>query len=109
MNALQKLRQKIFLHARYQKVFQTEDGREVLEHIMHEGFMFKSTFVAGDQYQTALNEGKRMFALAILRFLHKDHAEMVKQIEQAAHEQESNQSRRVTHTSIIPDQGPAGM
>jgi len=73
---------KIRLHEDYQHTFDSPQGKNVLKHICHVGFINRSTFVKGDPHETALNEGSRRLALSILRFLYRDNAEMIRQIEQ---------------------------
>lgn len=75
-------REKVALHQSYQNVFTTPDGERVLRHLMKSGFVLSSTFVKGDPYATALNEGSRRLALSILRFVHKDHSALIEAIEQ---------------------------
>jgi len=65
----------------YRKVFDTPDGQMVLSHIMREGFITETTFVAGDSHQTALNEGSRRLALGICRYALKDESQLLKIIE----------------------------
>lgn len=76
-----RMQRKAKIHESYQSVFTTLPGKQVLEHLCEVGFVFKTTHVAGDPYQSSLNEGKRMLALSILKFVHKDHAEVLRQIE----------------------------
>lgn len=72
---------RIMLHASYKRVFETPDGQEVLTHICKVAHLSKSTFVAGDPYETAMNEGRRKLALEILRFVRKDHREVIDMVE----------------------------
>jgi ribosome maturation protein Sdo1 len=58
---------KILIHRSYAAVFGTSEGKLVLEHILKEGYVHNTTFVAGDPQQTMLNEGSRRLALSILR------------------------------------------
>lgn len=84
MNPLDALRERIAQHASFQRLFDSTnpDARVVLRSIAKEGFITRSTFVAGDPHQTALNEGMRRMALSILRHIHRDHARMIKQVEE---------------------------
>jgi hypothetical protein len=66
----------------YKQVFGTDEGKKVLAHLMRNGFIAKSTFVAGDPHQSAMNEGSRRVVLSILTFMNKNEDEMQKQIEQ---------------------------
>lgn len=76
------IRNRIDVHSSYERVFRSPDGERVLRHIMRVGFVTSSTFVAGDPHATAMNEGSRRLALSILKFVCKDHASMIKQIEE---------------------------
>jgi len=69
-------------HAAYVRVFNTDDGKFVLAHLMKEGFVLDTTFVPGDTHRTAMNEGSRRLVLSILKYVNKDHKEIVNQIEQ---------------------------
>lgn len=64
------------LHTKYKDVFSSPQGEDVLFHICKAGFVFDSTFVANDPHQTALNEGSRRMALAIVRFVDRDFGEL---------------------------------
>lgn len=75
------IRDRISLHSSYVRVFDGPDGERVLRHIAKAGFLTRSTFVAGDPEQTVLNEGSRRLALSILRFVRRNHAELLKQVE----------------------------
>ncbi len=75
------------IHRSYAAVFGTEEGSVVLQHILTEGFVAKSTFVAGDPNQTILNEGSRRLALSILRMARTNHKEVILQIERNLQEQ----------------------
>lgn len=80
---------RVLIHEAYESTFSTPAGKEVLRHLCKVGFIYKTTFVAGDPHLTAMNEGKRAFALSILRFVNKDHAELLKQVEEAIQRDES--------------------
>lgn len=88
--AVGSLRSKLALHGSYQRVFDTPDGEEVLQHILKVGNVTRTCHVAGDPYTTALNEGRRQLALSILRFARKDHGKLILQIERGI-EDEANQ------------------
>ncbi len=83
---LDMMRDQTHLHAAYQRVFETPDGQLVLRHLMKTGYVFETTFVAGDTHRTALNEGSRRMVLSIVKFVKRDHKELVKQIEGVANE-----------------------
>lgn len=84
------LRDRVLLHGSYQNVFGTPEGEQVLRHIAKVGFLTRSTFVAGDPDQTMLNEGSRRLALSILRFVRKDHSELLAQIEKGINDEIQN-------------------
>jgi hypothetical protein len=86
LRLIDRLRDRIHLHAAYIRVFDTPDGKLVLRHIMEQGFVLKTTFVAGDPHETSLNEGSRRLALSILKFANQDHNKLINQIEEATHE-----------------------
>lgn len=75
------LKDKAKLHATYIRVFDNPDGKLVLRHLMDSGFIIKSTYVSGDPYTTALNEGSRRIVLSILKFIHRDHKQLMDEIE----------------------------
>ena len=82
MNQLRDiLLRRVALHAAYVRCFNTDDGKVVLSDLMKEGFMFKPTFVSGDPQASALNEGSRRLVLSILKFVHKDHKELINHVE----------------------------
>ena len=82
MNRIKELMmRKIRIRKSYQAVFATNEGKHVLHHIMREGFITRSTFVANDPQQTALNEGSRRLALSILRFAVMDHESIIQEME----------------------------
>jgi hypothetical protein len=73
---------KASLHDAYRSVFENPKGRMVLKHLCREGHVLSSTFVAGDPYQSALNEGERRIVLSILKFINKNPDELLRQIEE---------------------------
>ena len=91
MSLLERMRRKfgkrIKTHENYQTVFTTPQGAEVLAHLLKEGFFFKTTAVRDalgnvDVNQTLLNEGKRMLALSVFKYVYKDHTNVVQQVEE---------------------------
>ncbi len=56
----------------FQGTFNTPEGKNTLGHLSVELFEHKSTFVPGNQYGTAFNEGKRYAILYIRAMLAKD-------------------------------------
>jgi len=81
------LTRKRTIHRSYDAVFGTGEGQIVLQHILENGFVTKSTFVAGDPEQTMLNEGSRRLALSILKMARANNKEAVRMIEQQMQEQ----------------------
>ena len=69
-------------HAAFRRVFDTPDGRVVLDAIMRDGYVFKSTFVSGDPHKTSMNEGSRRLALGIVQYFAKDHGDFVRRVEE---------------------------
>ena len=57
--------------ATYKEVFSTEPGREVLEDLMKNSFLWTSTQTS-DSHETAYNEGRRSVILAILNYVSLD-------------------------------------
>ena len=57
--------------ATYKEVFSTEPGREVLEDLMKNNFLWTSTHTS-DSHETAFNEGRRSVILAILNYVSLD-------------------------------------
>ena len=62
--------------------FRGKQGTEALELLKEMGFYNKSTYVHGDPYGTALNEGCRQMVLKILEYVNMDDAEIDKQVEE---------------------------
>lgn len=61
----------------YQSVFTNPKGKQVLDHLCRHCFLGDTTFVVGDPYQTALNEGSRRVILSILSILKKDFSTII--------------------------------
>mgnify|MGYP003111251109 CR=1 FL=1 len=59
------------LNEHYKAVFDTKDGEIVLNHLCKIGFVFDTTHVPGDAYETAHREGMRRVVISILKFLEK--------------------------------------
>ena len=72
---------RISIALKYREVFNTPVGRDVLTHICKSADVFTTTFVAGDPYRTALHEGQRRLALAILKQLNIDTIEQLNQLD----------------------------
>lgn len=85
MSPLAAIKNRLHVHEAFVRTFDNEewpDGKIVLRSICREGFVFKTTFVAGDPHQTALNEGARRLALSILGHTYRDHGELINQVEE---------------------------
>lgn len=78
------------IHRSYDHIFATAEGEKVLMHIMSEGYVTRSTHVAGDPHTSALNEGSRRLALSILRMARTDHKSVMRQIEREMQERGMN-------------------
>lgn len=76
---VRRLFNRVSLHEKYQSVFSTPEGQEVLEHICDQGYMFKTTSSTNHDVML-IREGQRMMALAILRHVYRDHGEIQKQV-----------------------------
>lgn len=83
---LSKLVDRKAVKSAFRRVFESPDGRVVLRHLMHEGFVLKSTFVGSDPHETALNEGSRRLVLSIIKMAFRDDAELNQQIEEGMQE-----------------------
>lgn len=83
-----RLQRRGQIHESYQSVFSSLPGQQVLNHIMEVGYVTKPTFVKGDPQQSTLNEGRRMLALSILKFVKKDHAAVLQMIDKQIQDHE---------------------
>lgn len=81
MSVIDVLRNRVDLHGAFSRLFNTEDGKIVMAHLVKTGFVLQSTFVAGDPQQTAMNEGTRRVVISIMKFVHRDHMQLIKQLE----------------------------
>ena len=59
------------LHEHYQAVFNSKDGKIVLDHLCKTGFVLDTTHVPNDSHETAHREGMRRIVTSILKFLGK--------------------------------------
>lgn len=73
---LDLVRDKKRIQEAYKTVFDSPDGEIVMAHLCKVNFVFSTTFVKGDPYQTALHEGQRRLALSILRQLNVDYSKL---------------------------------
>jgi len=83
--AVRKVQDKIRLQSYYRDVFGDTNfvqGQKVLEHICKVGFVNRSSYVHGNPYQSAFNEGMRQLALSILSHANKNPMEYTRQLEQ---------------------------
>lgn len=78
---LDTLHDRINRQENYIATFESTSGRKVLQHLCQVGYVVKPSFVAGDPYTTAYNEGQRALVLSILRQVNKDPTALIKQIE----------------------------
>lgn len=70
----------------FARVFNTIEGKKVLEEIMKMGFVDKPTFAPNNPEKTLINEGSRVLALAIVKLAQKDPVNLVKQSVNNNHE-----------------------
>lgn len=56
----------------YKTVFNTKEGQEALKYLADEAGAYRPSFVSGDPYQTAFNEGKRQMYNHIIGILNQD-------------------------------------
>ena len=65
-------KQERSLRGAYRRLFESPDGKIVLQNLMRSHFMLRNTVVAGDPNLTHFNEGQRAVVLKILTLLHVD-------------------------------------
>ena len=56
----------------YRRTFNTDDGRKVMEDLQKRFCFGITTFVSGDPYTSAFNEGQRAAVLLITRMLSEE-------------------------------------
>lgn len=56
----------------YRRTFNTDDGQKVLDDLMKRFSFGATTFVSGDPYASAFNEGQRAAVLLITRMLSEE-------------------------------------
>jgi len=72
----------ISVNKAYKRTFSTDDGQTVLEDLMvSAGVISGSSFVAGDPYQTAFNEGRREIVNRIIESVNIDPSKFMKIME----------------------------
>ena len=57
------------LRGNYKRLFDTDDGKVVLEHLKVCFGFYQTTYAKGDPYDTAFFEGQRSVVLNVLRML----------------------------------------
>lgn len=72
---------RLKLQDTYRAVFDTPDGKKVLEHLCKVGHIVSPTFVAGDPHTTSFREGERHIVLSILRFINRDTTSLLTHVE----------------------------
>lgn len=77
--------------SKYQRVFGSSEGRDVLHDMMKSNFVLRSTFVPGDAQATAYQEGQRESVLAILNMLKLDPSQFLNVV---------NENKEGTHVEI---------
>lgn len=66
----------------YKNVFTSAQGKRVLEDLCRNHFVFSTSFVKGDPYESARREGERLVVLRILTHLQIDLLKFEKIIEE---------------------------
>lgn len=67
----------------YRAVFETDDGRKVLEHLARNCYLYSPTYVPNDPNETAHREGMRRVVLSIVRELASPDDLLSKMIEES--------------------------
>lgn len=83
---LEYIRSRIRLNAQYRKVFNTEEGAAVLQHLMVVSGM-ASESEGLDKERSAYKNGQRDIVLKILRFLERDEASITEELRKIIKEQ----------------------
>jgi len=86
MDEKKVLRKQIDLLNCYKRVFETDDGKKVLNDLIKKSCFLMSTHVPGDPYSSANNEGKREIVLYILKVLETKPEMLRERIEQVKEE-----------------------
>lgn len=84
MNKRQKemAKRSLGLYQDYKMTFNSLEGKRVLFDLMKHHNFIKPSFVKGDPYETAFNEGQRNVILRILTLVDIDITEIKKKIEE---------------------------
>lgn len=73
------------IHDSYKAAFDSPDGRRVLVHLCKK-FNVTNPKFSINPYETAFKEGQRHVVMSILKFINKDHASLIEQIEHGMEE-----------------------
>ena len=84
MNVKEKMLASV---SHYKKVFGSEQGKKVLYDLARNHFLLRPSYVKGDTYETAFNEGQRNVVLRILSILKMDELQLIEMIKQREGEQ----------------------
>ena len=95
--AQQRARESAILMSKYQKVFNSPEGKEVLEDIFKDSGMMDSSY-NGNANDTMFNEGRRSVCLRILKFITTDHEKYMTLVTKTLEKGDSN--GMVTTTTI---------
>ena len=75
----------LHIHDSYLAVFDNPDGRRVISHLCKKFHVTNPRFTI-DPYETAFKEGQRHVVMSILKFINKDNAKLIEQIEEGMRE-----------------------
>lgn len=78
----QALEDRIHLASAYKSIFETEDGKVVLRHLMKESGILNPKIMA-DTNLLLIRQGQQHVVLSILRILGKDPIEITEQIKES--------------------------
>jgi hypothetical protein len=76
--------------ALFERVFETEDGKRVLEDLCVRNFIFSPCIVPGDPYYTHYNDGRRSVIADLLSYLNISTSEL-ERMERESYERRSNE------------------
>jgi alpha-L-arabinofuranosidase len=77
------IRRKQDIKDAYRAVFETEAGRQVLEHLSRNCYVYTPTYVPNDPNETAHREGMRRVVLSIVREINSPDEVLHKMIEES--------------------------
>ncbi len=81
-NPLRLIEERKRVYEAYKRVFNSPEGKVVLQHMAKHCFVGSSTFVRGDPDLSLVNEGVRRCFLSILKMAKIDTAQVVKLLEE---------------------------